>query len=520
MNKVKEFIKKYHIIPYVIIMLVIVAVAFTLKWHHSEEVTYRYGVDNATLLYRYFNILLGIILVGVSVLYYIIFIRKAAVEKIYLAAAIFTGVMFMLVLTPFSSADEDNHYIKCASYVGLELPFEEADQTDSEMITNRDLRDIKAGNYIWFVKNIFADGQNNSGMVFENPDIDYTDQMIVFYFPAVIGMAIAKGLGLGVAATCMIARIFMLTVYCLITYFAIKKVPVWKPLFAVIMLMPSVMQRVSTVTHDAVIFSVVFLFIAYIIRFAHGKDLIRPKDAVIMTVAGMLIAIARGGAYIPLLLLLFLIPKECFGKKVKYRAVVVSAMAVAAVAFLIGNPGLLGDVGASNTSETLSWIDERSYTLKDVISKPVNSVRVLINTLYLCGGKYLTEMIGNGYGWLQIYTSEIWVVAYAIIIMTAILNYNSDIYFLGKKNKVIATVSVVFSTGLILLSMWICWTPISYGWIAGVQGRYFIPLLIPLCMILKSDKMVIKPDVTKIIIFSSIMIHVFTYMDIWLLKSI
>ena len=40
----------------------------------------------------------------------------------------------------------------------------------------------------------------------------------------------------------------------------------------------------------------------------------------------------------------------------------------------------------------------------------------------------------------------------------------------------------VASFGLVVLSMWLFWTPLNSKYIEGLQGRYFIPLFVPLCV--------------------------------------
>ena len=41
---------------------------------------------------------------------------------------------------------------------------------------------------------------------------------------------------------------------------------------------------------------------------------------------------------------------------------------------------------------------------------------------------------------------------------------------MSKKQRIITGVAVIGAIGLVILSMWIFWTPISYQYIAGVKA--------------------------------------------------
>lgn len=54
--------------------------------------------------------------------------------------------------------------------------------------------------------------------------------------------------------------------------------------------------------------------------------------------------------------------------------------------------------------------------------------------------------------------------------------------------------AVIGAIGLVILSMWIFWTPISYQYIAGVQGRYFIVTMLPVFMMFRNNRLSLKND--------------------------
>lgn len=84
-----------------------------------------------------------------------------------------------------------------------------------------------------------------------------------------------------------------------------------------------------------------FLYMAYVMNAVYSERTIRPAETVVMVCAGVFMSAFKGGIYIPLLLLLFMIPKRNFGEKVKYPVVVASAILLAVVTFAAVNSNIL-----------------------------------------------------------------------------------------------------------------------------------------------------------------------------------
>ena len=83
------------------------------------------------------------------------------------------------------------------------------------------------------------------------------------------------------------------------------------------------------------------------------------------------------------------------------------------------------------------------------------------------------------------------------------------------KERVLTGISIFFVIFLVLLSMLIAWTPISSEFIEGVSGRYFIPVLLPLLMICRNNKIAIKDETKRNIIFLFILINAISLLKIF-----
>ena len=522
MAKTKKTIKKNYLVIYLITMLVLVVVGYCVKWYHHPQIDAALGTRAADF-YKYFNVAFVILALGVSGMFFAI-VKKISIEKLYLIGSIFTGVLFMMIVTPLASADENNHIYKCYDFssclMGKEMPEEEYHWLrECDANTGLDTK-ISAKNYLYIVDTFFERPDNTEMVLTHIDDLTYDNDAIIYYFPATIGITLGRLFNFSTAAVYTLGRVFMFAAYVFLTYFALKKIPVFKTGLALVMMMPSTIARAASISQDGMLMAYIFVFMAYVVYYIRYKEIIKIKDAVIMALTGVLMTVGKGGAYIPFLLLLFLIPKENFGKRIKYGVVVGASIALSFGAYCLWNLSLFTDIAGSvgGTENDLVWIEEDGYTIKYILTNPVRSLKVFVNSFFTFSGTRFVELIGSGYGWLQVYTSELWVVMYAIILVFTTFTTSStnvEEYCFDKKQKIMSVIICICSSLFVIVSMWIFWTPLSSDNVLGVQGRYFIPIVALALMVLKNRFIQVKKDITQYLIIASIIVHIGTFFNIW-----
>ena len=214
--------------------------------------------------------------------------------------------------------------------------------------------------------------------------------------------------------------------------------------------------------------------------------------------------------------MLFLIPKENFGKKVRYPVVVGLSVLLAVIFFFISHPGLFMDLVGSGrgTEDELLWNENPSYTINDLVRNPGHSIKMFFGTAVAFLGQFFGEMISGGFGWLQISSSPLIVTGCFLLILMAALSEQNQTIVMNKKQRIITGVSVAGAVGLVVLSMWIFWTPVTFGYIAGIQGRYFIVMLFPIMLMLRNNRISIKNNVenkSMIVLSGLIILAVFEF---------
>ena len=106
---------------------------------------------------------------------------------------------------------------------------------------------------------------------------------------------------------------------------------------------------------------------------------------------------------------------------------------------------------------------------------------------------------------------------FAIYIMATILD--NDIKGKLKKYQIFwISITILAIIGLIFTSLYVQWTYVGNNSILGVQGRYFLPIL-PLIMLLIASKIKIKSlyeekNVNKFVAISIMVLHIYTILQI------
>ncbi len=143
------------------------------------------------------------------------------------------------------------------------------------------------------------------------------------------------------------------------------------------------------------------------------------------------------------------------------------------------------------------------------VVNPLNALMLFLRTLKVNGWFYLSSIVGY-FGWFNFRLNNIYILSYTIIALYIILNSQ-----LIKSNWFVKTASlsgIIIGMLGVFLAMFLYWSSSSLYFIDGVQGRYFIPFLIPFAILLMTSK---KKKENK-----NVSKNVATYINIVLLEYI
>lgn len=182
-------------------------------------------------------------------------------------------------------------------------------------------------------------------------------------------------------------------------------------------------------------------------------------------------------------LLMFFIPKEKFKKQWHKYALLFGFLILM---FAIGK--IFQIITATPVLETIAETKEPSKAVTRImglITNPVNTFLLAVRTFKMKAVFYLRSLIGY-FGWFTFHLNDIYVLSYLIFAFYVWKN----IEFIRTKwyEKTITILGILVGIAGVFLAMYVYWSGPELFYIDGVQGRYFIPVVAPVLLLLLSSK--------------------------------
>jgi uncharacterized membrane protein len=157
----------------------------------------------------------------------------------------------------------------------------------------------------------------------------------------------------------------------------------------------------------------------------------------------------------------------------------------------------------------ISWANHTGYTVGYFIKNPNKLVCVLLESIIYNGESYFMQMLGSYLGWLEMGVSALFLAVYMVLLIFASMRKENEDVYIQKGVRAYMWVISIIVCGLAAAAMLLRWTPNTNGYISGLQGRYFLPVL-PLALIAcRSSHTSTKADNDKIIVVLAVFMQVF-----------
>ena len=429
-------------------------------------------------------------------------------HKLFICLSVIFGLLLVFLVAPFQTPDEDSHFKK--AYVmskgeifatnkdgvyGFDLPVNMISYIED---CNKNIGDRDAK--INYSDIVISDRLAADYGVTKHSNFSTVDTNPFAHFIQAIGIIIGKIFwrltrdSNGSAVYLLyFARIANLIFYIFIVAWAIKITPILKKTICAIGLMPMSISLAASCSYDALLVSFTCLSFAYIMNILLKKDewYIDRKTLVPMVImAFVMFAIKPYCALI--YLLLFFTPKEKFKDNKDYiKKIVIFAGAVLGLYILFRIPGIVNAVKTTATG----GVDNSALQRELVLSNPFDFIKLIFNNIYMQRDYYLATTIGV-LGLIDTYLPTAVTAMYLIFIISiAIIEISCSEFKIDIFTKL--TTAFIIFVSLIGISyiMYVGWTSnlADYGvgsdTISGIQGRYFIPLIIPVWVIFSNNKL-------------------------------
>jgi len=315
----------------------------------------------------------------------------------------------------------------------------------------------------------------------------------ILYLPAALAITIGKFLNLSPLWLMYLGRLANLMVFLSLIYWALRITPTGRPVIFLLALMPMTLFLAPSLSIDGLIIASSILLTATLLDLARNEQ--QPvKLQAWFIIPGALALLALGKVvYCPLILLIFLSPKALFNQERSRLYLFITSLSLAAISYLLWHwlTGKTGTAAVTNIPFDYTNFQAKDQLLPLLDSKkqlqflqhyPGTIFTILSRTLQEQGKHYIESFIGL-LGWLDT-RLPIWIyISYPLALIVRAFGSRSN----GKQiliEKSLLTSIWALCSGGILLGFYLLATPVGNAIIGGIQGRYFIPIALPLLLAL------------------------------------
>lgn len=401
--------------------------------------------------------------------------KKSKFEKIIISFLIPIGMAYVFFIAPGYVPDEQAHIWKALEISEGKLMTEITEDGESKesiphFFENHIIPYIKTYGHFNNVSKEKTD--YNDLFEVQNPAQAYP---AVLYIASSIAFFIGKILGLNGIFAIYLAKIFNFIIFLILGYFSIKCIPFGKWIVAIILFLPMSLQQAVSVSADSFLNAVSILFICYTMYLCKNTDEINIKDKIIYIVMGIIIAISKV-VYISIIGISLLIIGN---KKIKNKEKGIFLSTLIILSVISGIIWFLIIQSYPVAESNLTYNETYNINLKEqvmnIIKNPMIFVTVLNNTFK--GGFYVEGIVGSLMGWLNIEISRLVTLGFIILLALApFLDENK--VTLNIKQKIWNIIIFLGTYTLIILAAYVSWTTVNSDKVMGVQGRYFLPIIV------------------------------------------
>lgn len=453
---------------------------------------------------------------------------KLKIEKVFLVTTFIMGILYMIILPPFSSPDEPIHF--GTAYKISNLMLGKNPSGDNGIVAMREsdanvvyetIPTVKT--YHYTLEHIMEGNNDSATLEWKHGDLGTKNKIL--HLPSAIGISVARILQFGSVPLIYLGRLTNLLFYLALVYFAIKITPLGKLFFVAFSLSPMMLELISSYSYDCVIDGLACFSIAFLLHCIYKLDKMRLKEVITLLVLAALFAPCKV-VYCLIFVLVIFIPKEKFDKKWKYYGFI-GATAVAmfiSIAYVnLDNVLALGGINTSGNTEVPTGTEVETtpsqYSVAWCIQHPLQLCQVYLNTILTYGKYYFTTMFGGLLGWLEISVSNFVVYLVAFFTFLTLFSESAITQKIKVKHRIVSAGIALAVVMLVLLSMFFACSPYGVYVVLGAQGRYFLTVFPLLLVVVGNNKIKIKQNWDKYVLYCLLMVNIYAVFQIFAIVS-
>ena len=435
---------------------------------------------------------------------------------LFVFVSLIFGFFYVFFTPPLQGPDEQAHFAQVYAFatgdkkVQQNIP-KSIKETYQIIFYNDDIRFMSTERYETYrTQDARALNLNKGETVENNGFLTGTGYSPIGYLFSIIGVFIGVLFNAAPVDLIYLARIFSLIGWVILFAMAIKTSPVGKWAFFVAGILPMTLFQASVVSVDSMMFSTLAIFVAYTLYLSKKDKSLSLKDIVVLTVFGVAATLSKQVAIfiLPVALLL------CFNLKQTNKAeskikintknalLIIGLLGVASILMLIWTR--FG--GTLNGTANLPTGVVPSEQVKNLIFNPTEFTYALRNTFFLEWGEDVSRSFIGTFGWMDTkMTIPVISMGYVLLFLSLISNRGDDLKQLPIFQKKLIRTGLMLIVALfwlvVTLVLYVYYTPVNFNIIYGLQGRYYLPIILILIpLFINKDQLYIKQNTKTVLL--------------------
>lgn len=307
------------------------------------------------------------------------------------------------------------------------------------------------------------------------------------YVTQAAGYGLGRLLGMSFEGQFIMGRVFNMLTYVGLCYLAIRTLKRFKAVMMTIALMPTPMFISCTYSYDATINGLCFLGIALVMDAILDRETRLTWQRGLSILLCLMVGALTKIVYMPLLLLVLLLPRSKFDtdlSRIWYKvfAVVLMLSAILAMALSV-------NVGAATLTDSRGSAADSSGQIAFILHNPITYLGYFFAHLWQNFTNYFVTQARVSLSYVGSISGLAASLHLWLMLFTAFTDNDPDLrQNLRWYQRVVMFLVAGMVVGLAVTTMYAAFSQVGSSVISGVQGRYMIPMLPLLWMILSPDK--------------------------------
>lgn len=398
--------------------------------------------------------------------------KKPAAHWRFFAVFLACGLLYLFAVPMLQVSDEPQHYLRSYEVASFREPM---------ALGKSDVGDVMEGNLIpdAFSEPFTTSYRDILGAWNERIDKTHAERYSfpgsalyspVSYIPQALGIGIARLVTDRSVALLYAGRISNLIIVAFLCMLAVKIFPFDKNLLMLLLLIPIYVHKAGSMSADGLTIAVVALFVSYVFYLQYEtENKLKLRQLIPIYLLVFLLSQCKI-VYLPVCLAFFVISPKRFGSKKRYSLHLTALILLAVVA---GFGWLSISSRYLNVGYSTSGVQ-----IMSILTDPIGYVKILLRTFKVQGMTLLEQMMGIGMGVGGVRNSRLLTLGYLVlIVLTAVFGRGKSREHRQKRDKWLLLLAAFGVALLTCTALYIQWTAPGFETIMGLQGRYFLPVL-------------------------------------------